>query len=291
MNENANKVIILAGPTGVGKTSASIELAQKLNGEIISADSMQIYQQMDIGTAKIRPAEMQNVPHHLMDIVSPFDRFSVAEYRDFAQAKIKEIQHRGKTPIVVGGTGLYINALIYDMDFNDTVQDEDYRKYLWNLYYEQGEDALYTLLIAQAPDAKIEKQNIKRVIRALEVLKQHGKLGDFSEIKDTSEYDYKLYVLTRDRETLYKNINLRVDIMFEAGLVEEVQKLKHMGLDAEYQSMKGIGYRQMLEYLNGQISLEAAKEKIKQESRRYAKRQLTWFRRYKNAIWIHLIDK
>lgn len=284
-------VIILAGPTGVGKTSASITLAHQLGGEIISADSMQIYQGMDIGTAKITKEEMGGVPHHLIDIISPFENFSVAQYKELAQAKIKEIQSRGRVPIVVGGTGLYINALIYEMDFNDSVQDEAYRKNLWNLYNLQGEDELYALLMEQAPDTKIEKQNVKRVIRALEVLKQKGSLGDFSEIKETTEYRYKLYVLTRDRERLYNNINERVEVMFEAGLIAEVERLKKDGLDAGFQSMKGIGYRQVLEYLDGQISLEESKEKIKQESRRYAKRQLTWFRRYEKATWIQLIDK
>ena len=284
-------VIILAGPTGVGKTSASITLAHQLGGEIISADSMQIYQGMDIGTAKITKEEMGGIPHHLIDIISPFENFSVAQYKELAQAKIKEIQSRGRVPIVVGGTGLYINALIYEMDFNDSVQDEAYRKNLWNLYNLQGEDELYALLMEQAPDTKIEKQNVKRVIRALEVLKQKGSLGDFSEIKETTEYRYKLYVLTRDRERLYNNINERVEVMFEAGLIAEVERLKKDGLDAGFQSMKGIGYRQVLEYLDGQISLEESKEKIKQESRRYAKRQLTWFRRYEKATWIQLIDK
>ena len=284
-------VIILAGPTGVGKTSASITLAHQLGGEIISADSMQIYQGMDIGTAKITKEEMGGIPHHLIDIISPFENFSVAQYKELAQAKIKEIQSRGRVPIVVGGTGLYINALIYEMDFNDSVQDEAYRKNLWNLYNLQGEDELYALLMEQAPDTKIEKQNVKRVIRALEVLKQKGSLGDFSEIKETTEYRYKLYVLTRDRERLYNNINERVEVMFEAGLIAEVERLKKDGLDVGFQSMKGIGYRQVLEYLDGQISLEESKEKIKQESRRYAKRQLTWFRRYEKATWIQLIDK
>lgn len=284
------EVIILAGPTGVGKTSASIKLAKKLKGEIVSADSMQIYKEMDIGTAKITQSEMDQVPHHLINIVSPFDSFSVAEYARLAKEKIREIISRGKVPIVVGGTGLYINALLYDMDFNETAEDMAYREHLQNFYDENGEDALFALLLEQEPDTKIEKQNIKRVIRALEVLKHKGSLGSFSHIQEDAEFQYKLYVLTRSREVLYDNINSRVDMMFEAGLLEEVKKLMDQGLDASCQSMKGIGYRQVLDYFHGHCTLEEAKDKIKQESRRYAKRQLTWFRRYEDAIWICLLD-
>ncbi len=286
------KIIIIAGPTGVGKTSASIEMAKKINGEIISADSMQIYKFMDIGTAKITEKEKENIPHHAIDFLSPFESFTVADYAKMAREKITEITSRGKTPIVVGGTGLYINSLIYSMDFNEADVDAEFREYLWDYYYKHGEDNLFELLLAKTGDQEIniEKRNIKRVIRALEIIASTGGFKGFKEVQEKTGYDYKLYVLYRDRETLYNNINKRVDIMFENGLLDEVRKLADSGLNESYQSMKGIGYRQVLDYFDGKYTLDEASEKIKQESRRYAKRQLTWFRRYKEAIWIKALD-
>lgn len=284
------KIIIIAGPTGVGKTSTSIDLALKLNGEIISADSMQIYKGMDIGTAKIKEEEMNGVPHHMLDIADPFDNFTVADYSKMARQKISDIRERGKIPIIVGGTGLYINSLLYKMDFNQAQADEDYRAKLWNFYEENGEDALFQLLQEQAGNqtVNVDKQNIKRVIRALEIIKSKGEFKSFDQAPEESEFDCELYILSRDREVLYDNINKRVEVMFEEGLVDEVKKLQSMGLNSSHQSMKGIGYRQVLDYLENACSLEEAKEKIKQESRRYAKRQITWFKRYKDSIWVEM---
>lgn len=286
-----DRIVIIAGPTGVGKTASSIKMARDLDGEIVSADSMQIYQGMDIGTAKIRREEMEGIPHHMLDIVSPFENFTVAQYADLAKQKIQEIISRGKMPILVGGTGLYINAILYQMDFNEAKVDETYRSELWAFYEKEGEDALFERLLSKldGQEIKIEKQNIKRVIRALEIIKARGSYRDFQDIEPETNYDHKLYILNRDRKLLYERINLRVDLMFEEGLLDEVKALREMGLDSSHQSMKGIGYRQVLEYLDGQVSLEEAKEKIKQESRRYAKRQITWFKRYKEGIWLDLI--
>lgn len=280
------RVLILAGPTGVGKTSMSIALAQRLDAEIISADSMQIYREMNIGTAKITKEEMQGIPHHLIDIVSPFESFTAFDFQMRAKEAMRDIQSRGKTAIVVGGTGLYINALLYDMDFSDTKEDPAYRKMLWELYEREGMDALYARYIAQVETPKIEKQNIKRVIRALEILHVQGELGDFESIAQNTEFSFDLYVLARERQQLYDNINRRVDLMLEQGLLNEVERLRAQGLTREHQSMKGIGYRQILAHLEGECTLDEAVEAIKQESRRYAKRQLTWFRRYKEAIWM-----
>lgn len=283
-----NKIIIIAGPTGVGKTASSIALAKALNGEIISADSMQIYKGMDIGTAKITEEEKAGVVHHLLDVVEPKDEFSVSDFDKMATEAINDIIKRGKTPIVVGGTGLYINSLIYKMDYNNVSSDETLRAELWDFYEKNGEDSLYDMLLELDSEPNVEKQNIKRVIRAIEILKNGGKKDAFIAIPKRDEWSAELIVLHRDRENLYEIINKRVDLMMEQGLLYEVNKFLEIGLTKNNQSMKAIGYRQILSYLEGEMDLEAAIDLIKRDSRRYAKRQLTWFRRYENAKWINV---
>lgn len=285
-----NKILIIAGPTGVGKTNLSIQLAQKLNGEIISSDSMQIYKGMDIGTAKITEEEMQGIPHHLIDVISPLEKFTVFDFKQRSEILIKEITSRGKLPMVVGGTGLYINTLLYDMDFNDSKEDPQYRKELWDYYNKFGEDALYERLLEVDKKTKIEKGNTKRIIRALEIYKTQGTIQVFDQMKERQDIDPTIVILTRNREELYQNINMRVDKMLEEGLLEEVRFFYERGLDDKYQSMKAIGYLQLIRYFQGVYSFDEAVEKIKQESRRYAKRQITWFKRYNNAIWIDLSE-
>ncbi len=281
-----NEIIIIAGPTGVGKTATSIALAKALDGEVISADSMQIYRGMDIGTAKITEEEKAGIVHHLLDVVNPEDEFSVSDFDQKATEAIKDIMQRGKTPIVAGGTGLYINSLIYDMDYNRVDSDDTLRNELWDFYEKNGEDALYNMLLELDSEPKVEKQNIKRVIRAIEILKNNGSIQNFTSIPKRNEWNYKLVVLHREREKLYEIINQRVDLMVAQGLVNEVEYFLKAGLTKNNQSMKAIGYRQVLSYLEGEISLEEAIELIKRDSRRYAKRQLTWFKRYDDALWI-----
>lgn len=281
-----NEIIIIAGPTGVGKTATSIALAKALDGEVISADSMQIYRGMDIGTAKITEKEKAGIVHHLLDVVNPEDEFSVSDFDQKATEAIKDIIKRGKTPIVAGGTGLYINSLIYDMDYNRVDSDDTLRNELWDFYEKNGEDALYDMLLELDSEPKVEKQNIKRVIRAIEILKNNGSIQKFTSIPKRNEWSYKLVVLHREREKLYEIINQRVDLMVAQGLVAEVEYFLKAGLTKNNQAMKAIGYRQILSYLEGEMSLEEAIELIKRDSRRYAKRQLTWFRRYEDALWI-----
>lgn len=283
-----DKIILIAGPTGVGKTAASVSVAKKIGGEIISADSMQIYRKMDIGTAKIMPDEMKGIPHHLIDIVEPYDEFSVKDFDDMSKAAIKEISGRSNIPVIAGGTGLYINAIVYDMDYNKVTTDSEFRNELWKYYEEKGTEELYNILLKHDPETKIEKQNIKRVIRAIEIIKNNGEFRQFSNMKKNSMYDIRMYVLYRERSKLYEIINSRVDHMVKSGLVDEVRSLLNDGLDKSCQSMKAIGYRQIISYLEGEYDLNTAIELIKRDSRRYAKRQLTWFRRYEDAVWINV---
>lgn len=283
-----DKIILIAGPTGVGKTAASVSVAKKIGGEIISADSMQIYRKMDIGTAKIMPDEMKGIPHHLIDVVEPDEDFSVKDFDDLSKAAIKEISGRSKTPVVAGGTGLYINSIVYDMDYNKVTTDSEFRDELWKYYEEKGTEELYNILLKHDPETKIEKQNIKRVIRAIEIIKNNGEFRQFSNMKKNSMYDIRMYVLYRERSKLYEIINSRVDHMVKSGLVDEVRSLLNDGLDKSCQSMKAIGYRQIISYLEGEYDLNTAIELIKRDSRRYAKRQLTWFRRYEDAVWINV---
>jgi tRNA dimethylallyltransferase len=285
-------LFILAGPTAVGKTEISIKLAQKLNGEIISADSMQIYEKMDIGSAKISKEEMDGVPHHLIDIVDPKEEFSVAMFKKYSEEHIKEINEKGKLPMVVGGTGFYINSLIYNYSFAETNRDEKYRSELENLAQEKGKEYVHELLKDVDMDSytKLYPNDLKRVIRALEVFKVTGKsISQFAKEDDVFNIPYKVhyYVLNMNREILYERINKRVDIMIEKGLIDEVIRLRKEGYTSDMQSMKGIGYKEILSYLDGEISLEKAIDMIKQFSRNYAKRQLTWFRKDPRVNWIN----
>lgn len=285
-------LFILAGPTAVGKTEISIKLAQRLNGEIISADSMQIYKYMDVGSAKISKEEMKAVPHHLVDIIEPSQEFSVAEFKERAESAIEEITYKNKLPMIVGGTGFYINSLIYNYSFADTNKDEEYREYLTKLAEVEGKEYVHGLLkdIDEEAYNKLYPNDLKRVIRALEVYKVSGKpMSEFAAEQDILDIPYNVYyfVLNMDRQKLYSRINHRVDIMMKNNLIDEVIKLKEMGYNADMQSMKGIGYKEVLYYLNGEISLNEAVEMIKQGSRNYAKRQLTWFRKDPRVNWIN----
>lgn len=288
--EKKPKVIVICGPTASGKTSLSIELAKKINGEIISADSMQIYKDMDIGTAKPNKEEMQGIKHYLLDFVSPEERYSVAQYKNDAKYAIKEILSKGKMPIVVGGTGLYIDSLIYEIEYNDIKIDEDYRKELETIIEKQGLKELYEKALEIDPIAmeKISENDKKRIMRVLEIYKSTGKTKTEQEIesrKKPIEYDYKVFAINWDRETLYNRINQRVDIMIEKGLIEEVKNIIKK-YDKFPTAMQGLGYKEVVEYLNRIYTKEEMIEKIKMETRRYAKRQLTWFRKNKQTLWI-----
>lgn len=290
-----NDLLIIAGPTAIGKTEISINLAKKLNGEIISTDSMQIYKYMNIGSAKISYNEMNGVPHYLIDFLEPSKEFSVSDFKSLATEKIKNIQSRGKLPILVGGTGLYIDSIICDMNFTESEKDDEYRQYLWELAEEKGNEYIHDMLknIDIESYNSIHYNNRKRVIRALEVYKLTNKPFSSFRAKNNiynSSYNIYYYVLNMKREVLYERINKRVDIMMDKGLVDEVKKLKDMGLHSEMQSMKGIGYKEIMYYLNGDISLEESVDVIKQGSRNYAKRQLTWFRKDPRAIFINKED-
>lgn len=283
------KVVILVGPTAVGKTDISIDLAKTLNGEIVSSDSMQIYKHFDIGSAKPTKEEMDGIPHYLIDEVDPFTNFSVSDYQEKAKAYIKDIMSRGKTPIVTGGTGLYVNALMYDMDFSKSASDPEYRKSLEQLAVEHGNQYIHEMLKEVDPKSyeKIHFNNLRKVIRALEIYHVTGQtIDDFStDLQKTKDYEYVLIGLTRNRKRLYVRINKRVDIMMEAGLIDEVKSLKEMGLSALNTSMQGIGYKEVVPYLEGVYDEETMISLIKQNSRRYAKRQMTWFRRYDDIHW------
>lgn len=284
-------ILILTGPTAVGKTALSIELAKILGGEIISADSMQIYRKMDIGSAKISQEEMDSVVHHMIDVVDPDEDFSVADFHDMASQIISDIHKRGKLAIVTGGTGLYLNSLVYDMDFGGTNSDPSIRKDLEEILNDRGKDYLYRLLQDLSPEAakRIHPNNTKRVIRAIEVYKTGGEMGDFSnDLKYNPKFDAKIIVLNRDRSILYDRINQRVDMMFDMGLLDEVKGLHQMGYTSQMQSMKGIGYKEVLEYFDGKMTLEESIDILKQGTRRYAKRQITWFKKYENALWLDL---
>jgi len=289
---NANKkAIIIAGPTASGKTALSIDIAKELDGEIVSADSMQIYKYMDIGTAKPTKSEMQGIKHHMISFVDPKESYSASMYKQDALKCIEDIYSRGKTPIIVGGTGLYINALTYDMDFSNTLRDENYREELRKYAIDKGNNELFKLLEDSDPLAasKLHENDVKRVIRALEVKKLTGRsLYENSEAFKEARppFPYIYFALNLDREVLYERINKRVDIMIENGLLDEMKTLLDMGLTKQMQSMQGIGYKQLFDYFENKISLDEALELIKRESRRYAKRQLTWFRNDERIIFL-----
>lgn len=284
-------LIILTGPTAVGKTKASIDLAKALNGEIISADSMQVYKYMDIGSAKIRPEEMQGVPHYLVDVLEPDEEFHVVRFQQMAKQAMREIYDKGKVPIVVGGTGFYIQALLYDIDFTESNEDNIYRSQLEQIAKEQGAQHLHDLLREVDPESAdaIHANNVKRVIRALEFYKQTGeKISQHNETERAKEspYDFCYFVLTDQRQHLYDRIDQRVDQMLQEGLVAEVEALKNKGYTKDMVSMQGLGYKEVLDYLNGECTLEEAVYVLKRDTRHFAKRQLTWFRRERDVIWI-----
>lgn len=284
-------LIILTGPTAVGKTAASIGLAQAIGGEIISADSMQVYRCMDIGSAKIRPEEMQGVPHHLIDVLEPEEAFHVVRFQQMAKEAMEGIYERGRIPIVVGGTGFYIQALLYDIAFGENEEDRSYRKELEELAKKEGAETLHAMLaqVDEKAALEIHANNVKRVIRALEFYHQTGqKISEHNEEerKKESAYNSAYFVLNDERSHLYDRINKRVDLMFEAGLVEEVRALKNRGYTRDMVSMQGLGYKEIFACLDGECTLEEAKEIIKRDTRHFAKRQITWFKRERDVIWI-----
>lgn len=284
-------LVVLTGPTAVGKTSLSINLAKAINGEIISADCMQVYKRMDIGTAKIMPEEMDGVTHHLIDVIEPTEDFHVVRFKEMVLAAMEEIYAKGKIPIICGGTGFYIQAILYDIQFTDQEIDKEYRDSLENFANVNGNEALHEKLREVDPDSSesIPANNRKRVIRALEYYKQTGEqfsVHNKRERDRISPYNFAYFVLNDDRELLYNRIDLRVDKMAEAGLVEEVKNLLAEGCKPGMTSMDGIGYKEIISSLNGEMELKDALELIKKNSRNYAKRQLTWFRREKEVVWL-----
>ena len=284
------KCIVIAGPTAVGKTELSIRLAKELNGAVISADSMQVYKGMDIGSAKVRKEEMQGIEHYLIDELDPKEEFHVVRFQQMAKKAMDEIYDKGKLPIIAGGTGFYIQALLKDIDFTETGKETDIRSKYHEISEKEGAEKLYGLLKQKDPKAAeyIHPNNVKRVIRALEFFDETGECiseHNTQQSQKTSPYTYAYFVLNDDRAVLYDRINRRVDKMLDDGLLEEVTRLKEMGLKEDDISMKGIGYREFFPYFRGEISLEELIEAVKADSRHFAKRQITWFKREKDAIW------
>lgn len=288
------KVIVICGPTASGKTSLSISLAKKINGEIVSCDSMQIYKEMDIGSAKPTVEEMQEIKHYLVDFVSPEKRYSVSEYKEDASKAIEEIINKGKTPIIVGGTGLYLNSLIYNIQYNEMEVDLNYRRELEKEVEEYGLEVLYNRAKEIDPEAmeKVSANDKKRITRVLEIYNATGRNKTELEKKSRKEvsYNYLIFGINMERSILYDRINKRVDIMLEQGLIEEVKNLinKYSNMPT---AMQGLGYKEVKEFLDGNISKEEMIEKIKMETRRYAKRQITWFKRIENIIWLDGLNK
>lgn len=286
-------LVILTGPTAVGKTKLSIALAKALNGEIISADSMQVYKRMTIGTAKILPEEMQGVPHHLIDILEPSEEFNVVLFAKLAKEAMNRCYENGKIPILVGGTGFYIQAVLYDIDFTENDDDKSYREELERIAAEEGADVLHKRL--QEVDAKAAKEihpnNVKRVIRALEFFEKSGgqKISDHNEEQKQKEspYNFAYFVLNDDRSLVYERIDKRVDLMLDQGLVDEVKALLAEGVSPATVSMQGLGYKEIVAYLNGECTLEEAVYVLKRDTRHFAKRQITWFKREDDVIWLN----
>ncbi len=287
------KVICIVGPTASGKTGLAIELAKKIDAEVISADSMQIYEGLDVGTAKVTREEAQGIPHHLIDICKPEDNFSVADFKQMCYDKIEEIQSRGKSVIIAGGTGLYVNAVVYNMNFSEEEIDEDYRKELENIALENGNEYLHRILEDIDPDTakEIHMNNVKRVIRAIEIAKKTDKLKSV-HMKDEKErieneeskYEFLVFCIEQEREYLYNRINLRVDLMIDDGIVEEARKVYDMKLPKDNTCMQAIGYKEFFPYFEGTSTLEECIETLKKETRHYAKRQMTWFNNKLNTI-------
>ncbi len=284
------KLVVVAGPTAVGKTKLSVALAKKIGGEIISADSMQVYRGMDIGSAKIRPDEMDGVRHHLIDVLDPSEPFDVVRFQSLAKQAMTEIISRGKIPILAGGTGFYIQSVVYDIDFTENDADPSFRRMLAGC---KDPAYLHAMLEKADPEAAkaIHPNNIRRTIRALEFYQKTGsRISEHNqrEREKTSPYRLCYFVLTQERSRVYEKINRRVDDMLSDGLVDEVRHLKEQGLTPEMTSMKGLGYAEMLRFLSGEIPYDEAVRLIKQNTRHFAKRQLTWFRREKDVVWINL---
>ena len=294
-NEQKPRLYIIAGPTAVGKTKASLLFAKKMNAEIISADSMQVYRGMDIGTAKLREDEMQGIRHHLIDILSPFDEFNIAIFKELAKKAIEDIHNRGKEAVLVGGTGFYIQSVLYDTDFTTGDCDKELRESLSLEYDKKGAEYMYNKLkeLDEKAAESIHPNNKKRIIRAIEyALSNDKKISEhnINERAKKSPYNYKYFVLNLERKKLYNRIEQRVDMMLKQGLLSEVKKLHELGCNKDMVSMRGIGYKEILTYLEGGISLEEAGELIKKETRHFAKRQITWFKREKEAIWLDIDD-
>lgn len=288
--EKKRPLLVLTGPTAVGKTELSIALAKEIGGEIISADSMQVYRYMDIGSAKITPEEMQGVSHYLVDCLEPSEEFNIYVFQQLAKEAMEQIYAHGHIPVIVGGTGFYIQSLLYDIRFEKETHDETRMKYE-ELYRQKGAEYLHSLLREVDPSsaATIHANNVKRVIRALEFYElNHYPISEHNEEQRQKEspYDFRYFVLTDERQKLYDRIEQRVEKMLERGLVDEVKRLKEMGCRRDMVSMQGLGYKEILDYLAGEITLAEAVYRIKRDTRHFAKRQLTWFRREKDVIWV-----
>jgi tRNA dimethylallyltransferase len=288
-----NNLIVIAGPTGVGKTDLSICVADKINGEIISADSRQIYRYMDIGTAKVEKEYRDKIKHHMIDIVDPNEEFSVADFKKNTMKIIEHVNGKGKIPLLVGGTGLYINSIVYDIDFTNVASNKEIREYYESISLKKGKQYLYELLLERDYETakKLNINDTKRIIRALEVydvtkIPMSKQNKDFR--KPSTKYNLSMYLLYMDRSKLYDRINARVDKMIENGLIEEVKTLLKLGYKKNLNSMQGIGYKEIVDYLENRISLDEAVELIKKRSRNYAKRQLTWFKRDERYRWINI---
>lgn len=289
--EKKKPLIILTGPTAVGKTALSVKLAKVINGSIISADSMQVYRGMDIGSAKVTKEEMGGIKHYLIDVLEPDEEFHVVRFQQMAKKAMAEIYQEGKIPILTGGTGFYIQSVLYDIDFTSQQEDTAYRERLEQLAKKQGNEALHAMLQEVDPVSaeKIHANNVKRVIRALEFYEKTGMpISEHNEKEAAKEspYTFCYFVLNDDRQRLYDRIELRIDQMLEQGLVDEVRKLKEKGYHKEMVSMQGLGYKEILAWLDGEISYEEAVYILKRDTRHFAKRQLTWFRREKDVIWV-----
>lgn len=289
---NNRPLIILTGSTAVGKTALSIGLAKAVDGEIISADSMQVYRKMNIGTAKIQQSEMQGVRHHLIDILDPGEDFNVVLFKKYALEAMKDIYSRGKIPVVVGGTGFYIQALLYDINFEDNDNDMSYREELQTLAAEHGNSYIHDMLAGVDPESaeKIHENNVKRVIRALEFYKKTGtKISEHNEAESQKEspYNFEYFVLNDDRQKLYDRIDRRIDIMLEDGLLDEVKSLVDEGYSRDLVSMQGLGYKEMIDYIQERYTLDEAVYTLKRDTRHFAKRQVTWFKREKQVTWVN----
>ncbi len=284
-------LIVIAGPTASGKTSLAVEVAKAIGGEVVSADSVQIYKYLDIGSAKVTPEEMQGIPHYMVGEIDPSDSFSVADFTQMAHKYIADIHTRGKIPVLAGGTGLYINSVINDVDFEDEQVDDSLRNELWKIADEKGAEYMLDMLRSFDPVSadRIHANNIVRVVRAIEFYKTTGipiSVHQEETQKKESRYEPCIIAIEHDREKLYERINLRVDIMMDSGLIDEVRSLVKMGYRKSLNSMKGIGYKEVMDYLRGFMTYSELCEVIKRMSRRYAKRQITWFKKDKRTIWV-----